>query len=63
MRDDMRHLNKAPPRLSDLRGDELARTLRQRHENNRAAWLRQHEPRRGGLLGVIRTLFGGKAHG
>lgn len=32
-------LNHAPPRLSDLRGDELAQALAERHQRHKANWL------------------------
>jgi hypothetical protein len=33
-----------PPRLSDLRGDDLALALRARHERHREEWLRDRQP-------------------
>jgi hypothetical protein len=33
------NLYHAPPRLSDLRGDELREALAERHRRNREAWL------------------------
>lgn len=35
----------APPRLSDLHGDELRIALRDRHEANKARWLETRQPR------------------
>ena len=32
-------LYNAPPRLSDLRGDELREALRTRHEDHRREWM------------------------
>lgn len=36
----MTNLYHAPPRLSDLKGDELRQALAERHRQNREAWLR-----------------------
>lgn len=33
-----------PPRLSDLRGNDLAVALRARHERHREDWLRDRQP-------------------
>lgn len=41
----MNPLLNAPPRLSDLHGDELVDALRERHEANRARWLESRRPR------------------
>jgi hypothetical protein len=35
----------APPRLSDLHGDELRIALRNRHDANKARWLESRRPR------------------
>lgn len=35
----------APPRLSDLRGDELRQALSARHEHNKRVWLENRQPK------------------
>lgn len=35
----------APPRLSDLHGDELRVALRDRHEANKRRWLETRQPK------------------
>lgn len=43
----------APPRLSDLRGDDLRIALRDRHEAAKANWLQNRQPR-----GFLARVFG-----
>ena len=43
----------APPRLSDLRGEERAIALRNRHEANKARWLESRQPK-----GLLARMFG-----
>lgn len=35
----------APPRLSDLHGDELRKALADRHEHNKRVWLESRQPK------------------
>jgi hypothetical protein len=41
----MHELLNAPPRLSDLHGDELRIALRDRHEANKRRWLDTRKPK------------------
>lgn len=41
----MTDLNHAPPRLSDLKGDDLTAALTARHERHKANWERSREHR------------------
>lgn len=52
----------APPRLSDLSGNERRRALLERHDAAREAWLSQRSPgRRGGALHKAATLVAAAA--
>ena len=53
MHDDLMN---APPRLSDLRGDELREALFRRHEANKQHWLQVRKPK-----GLLSRLFGAAA--